>query len=128
MEMIIIISVISIIASVITIFIVNKLNSAKFDIYTEQALAKAKVIEHEAQALLVDAKHKAKRDYDKEFKNTRKELEKKERELNHLIENELTKIKKDKHIIENSKIEVVALKKGLESQKKTYEQKLKKNC
>ena len=127
MEMIIIISVVSIIASAITIFIVNKLNSAKFEIYTEQALAKAKVIEHEAQSLLVDAKHKAKRDYDREFKSTRKELESKERELNHLIEDELVKIKKDKHIIENSKVEVVALKKGLESQQKSYEQKIKKS-
>jgi len=48
-------------------FIANKLNSAKFDIYTEQAKAKAKIIEHEAQIHLKEAKHKARVDYEKEI-------------------------------------------------------------
>ncbi|MEA3384694.1 MAG: ribonuclease Y [Campylobacterota bacterium] len=126
METIIIATVIAIAAASISFIIANKLNSAKFDAYTEQAKAKAKVIEHEAQALLKDARIKAKRDYDREFSNTKKELEEKERELNNLIENELEKIKKDKTLIENSRIEVVSLKTGLETQKKTYDEKLKK--
>ena len=56
MEIIIMISVISVIVSIISIIVANKLNSAKFDIYTEKAIAKSTVIENEAQTLLKDAK------------------------------------------------------------------------
>ena len=126
MDVIIISAVAAVIASVISFIIANKLNSAKFEIYTEQAKAKAKVMEHEAQAMLKEAKHKAKSDYEKQFKNTRRELEAKERELNNLIDEELVKIRKDKGIIENTKAEVTALKEGLEIQKREYDQKSKK--
>jgi len=126
METIIIASVVAILASIISIFISNKLNSAKFDIYIEQAKAKAKVIEHEAQALLKEAKHKARDDFYKEYKSLKKELENKEHELEGLVDKELIKVKKDRQVIENKKIEVQALQSGLESQKKLYDQKLKK--
>jgi len=124
-EIIIMISVISIIVSIISVVVVNKLHSAKFDIYTEKAIATSKVIEHEAQAILKDARNKARRDYDKEFKKLRKELDYKQRELENFIDEELLKNKKDKKIIENSKAEVLSLQKGLESQKKAYEEKIK---
>ena len=124
-EIIIMISVISIIVSIISIVVANKLNRAKFDIYTEKAIATSKVIEHEAQVILKDAKNKARRDYDKEFRKLRKELENKQRELESFIDDELIKHKKDKKIIENSKTEVQSLQKGLESQKKVYEEKIK---
>jgi len=126
MEMFIIISLVVVVVSVLSFIIANKVNRAKFEIHTEKAKAKAKVIEHEAQSILKDAKHKAQRDYEVEFKSYRKKLDNKERELNSLIENELQKIKKDKHIIQNSKIEVQALQSGLELQKKSYEQKITK--
>ena len=126
METIIIASVVALLASIISIFIANKLNSAKFEIYTEQARAKAKVIEHEAGALLKEAKHKARDDFYKEYKNLKKELENKEQELEGLVDKELLKVKKDRQVTENKKIEVQALQSGLESQKKNYEQKLKK--
>jgi len=127
MEIIIIVSVvIAIFASIVSFIIANKLNSAKFDIYTEKAKAKAKVIEHEAQSILKEAKHKAKLDFEKEFKSNRKELENKQRELESLIDDELISIKKDKQIIQNKKTEVQALQKGLESQKKEYDRKSKK--
>ncbi|MEA3498772.1 MAG: ribonuclease Y [Campylobacterota bacterium] len=124
MEIFILIAV-SVITALLGFIVANKINSAKFEVYTEQAKAKAKVIEHEAQSLLKDSRSKARRDYDREFKNTRKELEFKERELNELVDKNLSKIKKDKEIIENSKIEVVSLKNGLQSQKKDYEEKTK---
>ena len=124
-EIIIMISVISIIVSIISVVVANKLNSAKFDIYTEKAIATSKVIEHEAQVILNDAKNKARRDYDKEFKKLRKELEYKQKELENFIDDELLKHKKDKKIIDNSKSEVQALQAGLESQKKLYEEKIK---
>jgi len=124
-ETIIIISVVSILVSILSIIVVNKLNRAKFDIYTEKAIATSKVIEHEAQTLLNDAKNKAHREYDKEFRNLKKELVKKQRELENFIDEELEKNSKNKKIIENSKIEVQSLQNGLEVQKKTYESKLK---
>jgi len=125
-EIIIIVSVISIFVSILSVIIANKLNSAKFDIYTEKAIATSKVIEHEAQAILKDAKNQARRDYDREFKHLRKELEHKERELELFIDEQLLKNKKDQKIIENAKVEVQALQTGLETQKKLYESKIKK--
>jgi len=126
METIIIVAVSSGIASVISFFVANKLNSAKFDIYTEKAKAKAKVIEHEAQLLLKEATHKARRDYDKEFHSLRKSLDNKQRELDKLIDEELSAINKDKAIIKNTRSEVESIKKGLEAQKKVYDSKIKK--
>ncbi|PIF03719.1 MAG: ribonuclease Y [Arcobacter sp.] len=125
-ETIILISVISIIVSVVSVVIVNKLHSAKFDIYTEKAIATSKIIEHEAQEILKDAKHKARRDYEKEFKKLKRELEYKQQELEEFIDEELLKHKKDKKTIENTKSEIQALQKGLESQKKVYADKIKK--
>ncbi|MGB3750541.1 MAG: Rnase Y domain-containing protein [Arcobacteraceae bacterium] len=124
-EIIILFSVVLIVAVVLSVVITNKLNRAKYDIYTEKAIATSKVIEHEAQAILKDAKHKARRDYDREFHTSRKELESKKRELENLIDEELQKIEKDKRAIVNSKSETQALKNGLESQKKVYEKKMK---
>lgn len=125
-EIIIIVSVISVIVSIISVIVANKLNSAKFDIYTEKAIATSKVIEHEAQILLKDAKNKARRDYEKEFRDLKKELEYKQRDLDSFIDEQLIKNNKDQKIIENTKHEVQALQKGLETQKKVYETKVKK--
>jgi len=126
MEIIIIVSVVAIFASIISFFIANKLHNAKFEIYTEKAKAKAKVIEHEAQSLLKEAKNKANQDFEREFRKKKKELDKKELELDTLVEKELLKIKTDKDIIYNKKAEVQALQSGLENLKKTYEEKVKK--
>ena len=125
-EIIIIVSIVSIIFSIISVVVANKLNKAKFDIYTEKAIATSKVIEHEAQVLLKDAKNKARRDYDREFNKLRKELESKQRELENFIDDELLKNKKEKKIIENTKSEVQSLQKGLEVKIKTYSDKIKK--
>ena len=125
-EIIIIVSVISIIVSILSVIIANKLNSAKFDIYTEKAIATSKVIEHEAQLILKDAKNQARKDYEREFKHLQKDLENKRRELDNFIEEQLVKNKKDQIIIENAKVEVQALQNGLEMQKKLYTTKMKK--
>ncbi|MEA3553616.1 MAG: ribonuclease Y [Campylobacterota bacterium] len=124
MEIIILIAV-SVVTAAIGFIVANKINSAKFEIYTQQAVAKAKVIEHEAQSLLKDSRIKAKKDYDREFKNTRRELEHKEKELNNLVDTKLSKIEKDNEIIENAKVEAVSLKNGLKAQKSNYEAKTK---
>ena len=55
MEYIIAIVVVGVLSSALSIFIVKKLDKAKFQIFIEQAKAKAKVIEHEAEVALKDA-------------------------------------------------------------------------
>lgn len=125
-EIIIFVSVVSIIVSIISVFVTNKLNNAKFDIYTEKAIATSKVIEHEAQKILNDAKYKARKDYEKEFKKLKKDLELKQNELELFIDQQLNQNKKDTQIISNAKTEVQSLKVGLASQKKMYESKIKK--
>jgi ribonuclease Y len=126
MEMFIIVSMTAVISSAISFLIANKINKAKFEIHSEKAKAKAKLIEHEAQSLLKEAKYKAQKDYNIEFSKNRKAFERKQRELDELIDSELIRMKKDQQITQNAKTEVLALQKGLETQKKLYEQKLGK--
>ena len=90
-------------SSIVTVFILKKINKAKLEVFIEQAKAKARVIEHEAEVALKDAQLKAKFECDREFKNARKEyenmlfkIEKKEKELNEHLENELRLIKAQK--------------------------------
>ena len=42
-------------SSIVTVFISKKINKAKFEVFIEQAKAKARVIEHEAEVALKDA-------------------------------------------------------------------------
>lgn len=120
-------------SSAITVFVMKKLNKAKFEIFIEQAKAKAKVIEHEAEITLREAKNNAKRDYDKEFRNAKKDydymlnqIEKKERDLNEHLESELSLIKKEKsEIVENNE-KIKTIKDGLINQQKTYDEKISK--
>jgi len=123
--------ILAIVVAAITIFIKGKFENAKFDIYTEQAQAKARVIEHEAQAVLKDAKNKAKRDYEKEFNSAKKDydymlqkIEKKEKELNSHLEEQLESIKKEKNEVENNSEKIKVLKEGLEKQKEAYDTKI----
>jgi ribonuclease Y len=91
--------IVAISSSLITYIIANKINKANSNIYIEQAKAKAKVIEHEAQSIL---------------KKTSKEFEKK-----------LEKLDKDSNCANNLKIETQVLKDNLQSQNKVYKQKIK---
>ena len=125
--------VVAIVSVALTIFVVKKINKAKFDIYIEQAKAKAKVIEHEAEVVLKDAQIKAKKDYDKEFKAARREydemlskIEKKEKELNHHLESELRIIKEQKNEIVEKNEKITTIKEGLKKQQKTYDEKIEK--
>ncbi len=133
MELVIVGIVVAIISIVLTIFIVKKIEKAKFDIYIEQAKAKAKVIEHEAEVILKDAQIKAKKDYDKEFKSAKEKynemlflIEKKEKELNHHLEKELKIIKEQKAEIVQNNEKIITIKEGLKKQQKTYEEKILK--
>ena len=130
MEYVIVSIIVAALSSAISIYVVKKLNKAKFQIFIEQAKAKAKVIEHEAEVALKDAQLKAKIQCDKEFKNARREyevmlakIEKKERELNEHLEGELRAIKKEKDEIIETNRKISLLKDSLESQKRNYEEK-----
>ena len=61
MEEIIVAFMISAISAIVGFVISKKIDNAKFDIYVEQAKAKAKVIEFEAENLLESAKLRAKK-------------------------------------------------------------------
>lgn len=131
MEYLIVGIVVSLMSALITFFVIKKLNQAKFDIFLEQAKAKAKVIEHEAEVLLKDAQLKARKEYEKEFRDIKREydemfrqIERKEKELNDHLESELREIKLEKAEIISNKKELENLKIGLENQKKLYEEKV----
>ncbi|AXH15399.1 ribonuclease Y [Malaciobacter mytili LMG 24559] len=133
MESILVGVITALLSSLISILIVKKLYSAKFDILIEQAKAKAKIIEHEAEVILKDAQIKAKRDYDKEFRTAKKEydemlfqIEKKEKELNKHLESELRIIKEQKAEIVEKNQKITTIKDGLKRQQKTYEEKIAK--
>ncbi len=125
--------VVAILATTITLFVIKKLNNEKIEIYIEQAKAKAKVIEHEAEVILKDAQIKAKRDYEREFKHAKREydemfskIEKKEKDLNHHLESELQAIKKEKQEIVENNQRIASLKEGLQKQSKAYEDNIAK--
>ncbi len=133
MTTVIVAIVVAILSIAITIYVLKKINKAKFDIYIEQAKAKAKVIEHEAEVVLKDAQIKAKKDYDREFKAAKREydemlsqIEKKEKELNHHLESELRIIKEQKAEIVEKNEKITTLKEGLKRQQKTFEEKISK--
>ncbi|MFZ9659728.1 MAG: ribonuclease Y [Arcobacteraceae bacterium] len=126
MEDAIVIFAIATISGIVGFVIAKKINNASFDIYLEQAKAKAKVIELEAENLLKDARISAKKEFEIEFKESKKLIEKKEREINFHLELELENIKKDKLATLESKAKIESLRKGLEVQEKDYLKKLDK--
>ena len=130
MEYIIGCILVALISVVLSVIVVRKIDKAKFQVFIEQAKAKAKVIEHEAEVSLKDSQLKAKVECDKEFKNARRDyevmlskIEKKERELNDHLESELKIIKSEKEEIVEKNQKITTIKEGLEKQKKTYESK-----
>ncbi len=130
MEDILLIAITAIASSAISIFVVKKLDKAKFEVHIEQAKAKAKIIEREAEVALKDAQLKAKNDCDSQFRDAKKEynlmlekIERKERELNEHLEAELSFIRDEKKEIVSKTNELSNLKIGLEKQKKILEEK-----
>ncbi len=133
MEYLVVGVITALLSVIVTVFVVKKLNQAKFDIFVEQAKAKAKVIEHEAEVLLKDAQLKARKEYEKEFRDIKREydemfrqIERKEKELNDHLEAELREIKSEKAELISNKRELETLRSGLENQKKVYEEKIAK--
>ena len=125
------------VSGVAAFFITRKIDASKYDIYVEQARAKAKAIEHEAEVVLQNAKLKvaeaeleAKQKYEEEVKrvnsefNTRMvQLEKREEALSYRLENELRQVAEEKEEIRKEKAELKVLHERLDSLQKEYEQK-----
>jgi len=114
------------VGGVVGYFISKKINSAKFNIHIEQAKAKAKLIELEAENILKEARIKAKKEFDEEFREIRDQLELKEREINKHLEEEVQKIKEEKEQIAKEKKEIDILKLGLKTRERDYQEKLDK--
>ncbi len=119
-------------------FIAKKIEKNRFDIYEEQAKAKAKAIEHEAEIILQNAKLQIKeqelalqKEYEdktsklqKEYEDSFKEVKEKEESLKQMFKDELKHITLEKQEIKTKNEEVEALKKEAESLKREYEKKL----
>ena len=116
-------------------FLAKKLDNAKYDVLIAQAQAKAKVIEHEAELLLKNAKNEIaqkelelKKEFDKELSKIERDFEKKEllleqkeKELNELIQEQIIKDRTIQREFKNIEKEKAKLAK----QKEIYEAKLK---
>jgi len=110
------------------------MDKAKYDLYVEQAKAKAKAIEHEAQIVLENAKGKAKEmeleaknayelqkvELQKEYENKLNEILKKEEEIEEMLKKHSLKEKEFSEKLEQLKKEEILLQK----QKELYSKKL----
>jgi len=119
--------------------ITKKIDASKYDIYVEQAKAKAKAIEHEAEVVLQNAKLrateaelKAKQKYEEEFSRLNSEynarlakLEKREDKLTKKIDEELGQIKQEREAIKAEKERIKISQQQLEALKEEYESKRK---
>ncbi len=128
----------AIVSGVIGFFVSKKLTNANFEIYTQQAKAKAHTIENEAQTLLERARlkateieHEAQKSFESAKERAKADLRQREDEL---IRNEQSFARYKQSEEERIKSEAVALKaqkvnlqrneKSLESLQKKYEKKI----
>lgn len=128
----------AIISGVIGFFISKKLTSANFEIYTQQAQAKANAIENEAQTLLERARLKAreieldaKKEFDSakdraraDFSQREDQLRKMESDFKHFKKLEEQKLQNETRNIQAQKVNLERNEKSLASLKKRYEQKI----
>ena len=131
-------SVTAIVSGVIGFLISKKLTNANFDIYVEQAKAKAKAIENEAHNLLEraniksrDILNEAKKEFDNaKFKaksdlNQREdELIRKEQKFDRYKQNEDNRINSEYSSIKVKKVNLIRNEKSLASLQKRYEKKI----
>ncbi len=127
------------VSGIAAFFITKKIDASKYEIYVEQARAKAKAIEHEAEVVLQNAKLKvaeaeleAKQKYEEELRrvnsefNTRMaQLEKREETLSYRLENELKQVAEEKEDLKKSKEELESARAEMERLKNEYLEKRK---
>ena len=128
----------AIVSGVVGFFISKKLTSANFEIYTQQAVAKANVIENEAQTLLERAHSKSKEivyEAEKEFDSAKirakadmsqreDELIRKEQSFSRHKKNEDEKLQSQQSILKSKQVNLERNEKSLNSLKEKYEIKI----
>jgi len=128
----------AIVGAVVAFLGTKALHNSKTDMQVEQSKAKAKVIEHEAEKLLQEAKLKSKEyeletkiKYENELKKLRdehekkaQELQKKDENLNELFKDELKNITNEKSEIKAAKEQIAKQEQELEEIKDNYIQKV----
>lgn len=116
----------------------KKITAAQFDLYLEQAKAKSKAIENEAQMILERAslrsreiEKEAQKRYDETYEQVKKDfafreekLERTEREFESLRQSEAEKIAQERSHIENQRLNVERNERALEKLKEDYRQKI----
>ncbi len=126
------------VGGLVAFFSAKKIHNANINLYTEQAKAKAKTIEHEAEMVLKNAKISVKElelelknSYDDKkakllevHENKQLELQKKDENLNQLFKDELKNIMDEKEEIKQQKDETVKLKVEVENLENHYNQKI----
>ncbi len=115
----------------------KKITAAHFDLYLEQAKAKAKAIENEAQMILERAsirsreiEKEAQKRYDETYEQVKKDLSIREEKLQHsereyeyLRHSEEEKLASERALIENRRLNVERNERALEKLKEDYHQK-----
>jgi len=126
------------ISGVIGFFISKKLTSANFEVYTDQAKAKAKAIENEAQTLLERAHIKSREielEATKQYESAKErakanlhqredDLIRKEQSFKRYKQDEEKKIHSENSIVESKKLNLERNEKSLNSLKNRYEEKI----
>lgn len=127
----------AVVAGTAGFLIAKKLDEANYSIYVEQAKAKAKAIEHEAELVLKNAKVEikeaeleVKKQYDDKFDEIKNEynqrqirLERKEKELTRKLHEELELVRCDQEQVGKNKKYTQDLLNSLKAQKEQYEHK-----
>lgn len=125
------------VSGLVGFLISKKITGAHFDLYLEQAKAKAKAIENEAQMILErasirsrDIEKEAQKRYDETYEQVKKDLsmreeklERTERDFEHLKRMEEDKIASERGSVENRRLNVERNERALEKLKEDYRQK-----
>lgn len=122
----------------VAFFSAKKIHNASIDIHTQQAKAKAKVIEHEAEIVLQESKvkateaelsaknryeskeHKLTSEFDKKFD----QVGQKDRELNNMFKSELKSIMDEKEETKKQKEEVVKFQEEVKKLEEDFQKKI----
>jgi len=126
------------VSGVIGFFISKKLTGANFDVYTDQAKAKAKAIENEAQTLLERAHIKSREielEATKQYESAKErakanlhqkedDLIRKEQSFLHYKQNEEKRIHSESDFVKSQKLNLERNEKSLDSLKTRYESKI----
>lgn len=128
---------VALISGLVGFLISKKITAGQFDLYLEQAKAKAKAIENEAQMILERAslrsreiEKEAQKRYDETYEQVKKDLslredkiERTEREFELLRQNEEEKMAQERSNVENRRLNLERNERALEKLKEDYRQK-----